>query len=608
MSTQRKPREVRNKPIGGPVRPLARFREWVSRTPTGAFVVVAATVFVVEFFSAWRLEHWLPALRGVAPLVEVVLNLGVVMPVLVFLFVLPTARNIRQLEASERALHALRDELETRVHQRTRELQEANGKLREEAEQRQGAQKAIKFQASLLDAVGEAVAATDGEGRILYWNRFARDLYGWKASEVKGRSLREVLTFIQGDGQRLDVLAHVGKGIGLSGEVEAVRRDDSRFPAYLVCSNLPGEAEGYVCVSFDISEWKDAEQTLRDSEEKYSTLVENAPTGVFILQNSALAFVNPRFAQLLEYSRDELLQVEPWLIVHPEDRDRVREMVRKRVAREPVPDQYECQLLTRKGQVRCVEIGNTLIRFRGAAAILGNVQDLTERKRMETELRQLSARLITIQERERRRVARDLHDSVGQTLTGIKFTVEAALGELWPHERRAGIERLRSLVPTIQDAVEEVRRISTELRPSTLDDLGLLATIAWYLREFEKTHPRLAVERHINATESDVPRALRTPIFRILQEATNNVAKHSGAQRLVIGLDAGAGSLRLRAQDDGAGFDPGAPPAEAGKGGSGLSSMRERTELSGGSFSLSSAPGAGTTITAEWRLDSSVSV
>ena len=607
MFKNRKPRETGNSPVGKLVQPLGYLREWVSRTPAGAFIAVAAIMFVVDSLSAWRLARWLPALQGFELLVEVVLDLVVLLPTLMFLFVLPTARSIRQREASERALRAAREELEVRVRERTVELEESNRRLREEAERRRSAQKAVEFQASLLDAVEEAVVATDSEGRILYGNRFAGDLYGWKTSEMQGRNLRDVITFIQRDQQCLDVLGQIGKGIGFTGEVEAVRRDDSRFPAYLVCSRLAGEAEGYVCLSFDIAEWKGTEEALRDSEEKYSNLVENSPTGIFIFQNDQFVFVNPKFAQLLDYSRDELLQVEPWCLVHPDDRERVEKIARKRVAGEPVSNEYECRLITKTGQARWVAMRNTLIRFRGDIATLGNVQDVTDHKRMETELHQLSARLLRIQEEERRRVARDLHDSVGQTLTGIKFLVEAAVDTPWPKERRSGMERLRSLVPMIQDAVEEVRRISTELRPSTLDDLGLLPTIAWYVREFEKAHPRLAVEQQLDATESDVPGALRTPIFRILQEATNNVAKHSGASRLVIGLEAGAGSLRLRVQDDGVGFDPGAPSREAGKGGSGLSSMRERTELSRGSFSLRSAPGAGTTLTAEWQLDPPVS-
>jgi signal transduction histidine kinase len=166
---------------------------------------------------------------------------------------------------------------------------------------------------------------------------------------------------------------------------------------------------------------------------------------------------------------------------------------------------------------------------------------------------------------------------------------------------------LRSLVPTIQDAVEEVRRISTELRPSVLDDLGLLPTIAWYLREFAKVHPHIAVEQALGVVESEIPRGLRTPIFGVLQEATTNVAKHSGASRLIVGCDVREGRVRLRVQDDGVGFDSTAKRSGTGAGGTGLGSMRERVELAGGTFSLVSAAGTGTSVEATWPLDELVS-
>lgn len=604
----RKSKETGSRPVAEPMHPLTQLRDWVSRTPIGAFAAVMATLMVAESLGAWRLVQWLPALKPVELVVEVVLDIGVVMPVLIFLFVLPTARNIRQREATERALLAAREELEVKVLERTAALEESNRRLRDEAEGRRRAHKAVEFQASLLDAVEQAVAATDSAGRILYWNRFAERLYGWKASEVVGRDLTEIITFLHRDGQRLDLFGPCGQCVSWTGEVEAIGRDGSHLPAYLVWSCLSGDEEGYVCVSFDITASKVAEDALRDSEEKYSNLVESSPTGVFIYQNGQFVFVNPKFAELLEHPRDDLPQVDPWTVVHPDDRDWVRELARKRTDGEQVPEGYECRLVTRTGEVRWVAMQNTLIRYRGGVATLGTVQDVTERKYMEAELHQLSARLISIQEGERRRLARDLHDSLGQTLTGIKFMVEAALGKPWPDERRSGMGQLRSLVPTIQDAVEEVRRIATELRPAILDDLGLLATMAWHLRELEKTHPRFAVSEQLTAAESDVPGDLRTPIFRILQEATNNVAKHSKAAHLVVGLEKDEGSLRLWVQDDGVGFDADAPPQKDGKVCLGLGSMRERTELSGGSLRISSTLGAGTTVEAKWPVESPLSV
>jgi signal transduction histidine kinase len=131
--------------------------------------------------------------------------------------------------------------------------------------------------------------------------------------------------------------------------------------------------------------------------------------------------------------------------------------------------------------------------------------------------------------------------------------------------------------------------------------------MVWHLREFALTHPKVEVVQQLTAAESEVPRGLRTPIFRILQEATNNVAKHSRASRILVGLETDGGKLSLWVQDDGVGFDPKAAPREAGNGGIGMGSMRERAELSGGTFSVSSAPGAGTRVSAEWPLDLPVS-
>jgi len=596
---------------GGPwakgARPIGQIRDWVSRTPILGFFAVAATLLVAESVGAWHLTEWFPALNPVEPLIESALNLGLVLPVLLFLFILPSARNIRQREAAEAALRAEHEELAFRVQERTAELEDSNRRLREEFDRRQSAQRAIEFQASLLDAVEQAVVALDGDGRILYSNRFAGDLYGWKTAAIEGRHLADILTFVRSDGRRLDERSHCKLRTGWSGEAEAVRSGDFRLPVYLAWSPFPAGAQGCVCVSFDISESKAAREALRDSEEKYSSLVESSPTGVFIYQDERLRFVNPRFAQLLEYPRDDLLRGDPWRLIHPAQREVVAEFARKRAAQEPVPDEYECQLLTRSGQVRWVAMRNTLIRYRGGSAILGNVQDVTERKRMEKEVHLLSARLLGVQEEERRRLARDLHDSLGQKLTGIKFLIEASLGQPWPNERRSGVARLRELIPTIQDAVEEVRRISTELRPSILDDLGLLPTMRWHLREFEKAHPGLVVEQRLGAVESQVPDGLRTPIYRILQEAANNVAKHSVASRMVVGLGTVEGRLRLWVQDDGVGFDPKALFGESGIGGIGVGSMRERAELTGGAFGIRASPGAGTTIWAEWPLDAPLS-
>jgi PAS domain-containing protein len=187
-----------------------QLRDCVSGSPILAFVVVAAVLLTIESVSAWRLIEWYPALKPVEPLIETVLDLGVVLPLLLFLFVLPGIRNLRQREVAEAALRGEREKLALRVHERTAELEDSNRRLREEIDRGESARRAIEFQASLLDAVEQAVVALGSEGRILYSNRFAGDLYGWQGVETRGRRVTDILTFLQPDGLPLTERARRG--------------------------------------------------------------------------------------------------------------------------------------------------------------------------------------------------------------------------------------------------------------------------------------------------------------------------------------------------------------------------------------------------------------
>jgi len=217
------------------------------------------------------------------------------------------------------------------------------------------------------------------------------------------------------------------------------------------------------------------------------------------------------------------------------------------------------------------------------------------------ELRLLSSQLLTAQETERGRIARELHDGIGQSLTAIKFRVEDALGQLAKGSTESSVSTLGNLIPVIQSTVEEVRRITMDLRPSTLDDLGILATIAWLCREFQATYSTVEIKREISAEESDVPNPLKIVLYRVLQEALNNVAKHSGANMVTISLAKKDNTIQLTIEDNGCGFDvEEARTVESSKRGFGLGSMKERTELSGGTFVINSAKGRGTFVLASW--------
>ncbi len=241
-------------------------------------------------------------------------------------------------------------------------------------------------------------------------------------------------------------------------------------------------------------------------------------------------------------------------------------------------------------------------------------RDVTERKhsdgqlqRSRAELRRLSSRLLSIQEEERKKIARELHDGIGQTLSAVKFSIENALQDADAAGAEGhSIESVKSVIPMIQNAIQEVRRMQTDLRPPILDDLGILPTISWFCREYEKVYSGIHVEREIQVDEKDVPPPLKTAIYRILQEGMNNIAKYSRSDRACIALNRKENGIELIIEDHGLGFDPQEVLfGERERRGFGLISMKERTELAGGSFSIESQKGAGTRVRAVWMLDGS---
>jgi PAS domain S-box-containing protein len=239
----------------------------------------------------------------------------------------------------------------------------------------------------------------------------------------------------------------------------------------------------------------------------------------------------------------------------------------------------------------------------GMWQIIGRRRDKEALQSSEAELRRLSSQLLNAQEEERKRISRELHDGIGQSLSAIKFTVETALNEMAQENPAQVSQSLETVVPLVQEAVEEVRTISRNLRPSVLDDLGILATISWFCREVEDTYSGIRIHKRINIKEDDVPDSLKTVMFRLLQEAVNNVTKHARASSIDLSLEGTDERIELTIEDNGIGFDLEKELTEGRlKDGIGLSSMRERAELSNGSFLIESHKGAGTRVRASWFL------
>ena len=359
-----------------------------------------------------------------------------------------------------------------------------------------------------------------------------------------------------------------------------------------------------------IFECEYAEAALRESEQKYSTLVEDALIGVYIVKDGIIEFANDKFAAIYGYEKEELIGMQSLALAHPEDRDLIKEMRAKRLKGEKVPSEYEIRGLKKNGDTIWVMRSFSLINFKDGPAISGIVSDMTKRRKAEEalresgqELRILSNQLLSAEEKERKRIARELHDGIGQALSAIKFSVENSLRQLRNEADHSELKSLEAVIPLTQKTIEEVRRIVKDLRPSILDDLGILATINWFCREFQNIYAGIRVERAIEIQEQDIPSLLKTVIYRILQEALNNVAKHSRADLVLLTLEKSDCGIKLKIQDNGDGFNLAKTISlKPSQRGFGLASMRERAELSGAVFEIKSALGNGTSIRVVWEI------
>ncbi|MEJ2725362.1 MAG: response regulator, partial [Deltaproteobacteria bacterium] len=216
-------------------------------------------------------------------------------------------------------------------------------------------------------------------------------------------------------------------------------------------------------------------------------------------------------------------------------------------------------------------------------------------RRSENQLRHLSSKLLEAQENERKFVARELHDSIGASLSAIKVGLERKLNAMNKGRASSDDILLEDIIGIVQGTIKETKRIQKNLRPPVLDDLGIVVALRSLCREFEGLVPDMKIESSLDVSEQDVPESLKIVLYRISQEAFNNIAKHSKATSVSLALTKTRDHLKLCIKDNGQGFDLREAVEKPGEmGGMGLSSMKERSEHSGGTFSLFSSKGKGT--------------
>ena len=346
---------------------------------------------------------------------------------------------------------------------------------------------------------------------------------------------------------------------------------------------------------------------LRNQGHRYFDLYDFAPVGYLTLDESGLVVeANLTLAKLLGIDRTSLLN-KPFQLFSNQDRETIHAHFRA-VFKTHTPQTCRVLLVAKSGEEIHSRLDSIFITEKnGAKRCRTNVIDITLAKQAEEairksrdELAQVPVRLLAAQEEERKRLAGELHDGIGQTLAALKFRVEHVLHVMKSGKSEEALALLEQFIPTLQFSIDETRTMYMGLRPKLLDDFGVIAAMDWYRQELMKLYPAFHIQAEIKVEETDIPEHLKIAIFRISQEAMNNAAKHARAEQVDLILIKHDQVIELSITDDGIGFDVDHVSGCARS--YGLSGMRERTEQAGGRFTVESVPGKGTTIRAVWGL------
>jgi PAS domain S-box-containing protein len=526
---------------------------------------------------------------------------------------------ITQHKRDQAELMSARDLLEITVAERTNELKMAIERLKQELVQRSLAEKRFE---DVIEAAPDAMFLLDQSGRILLINAMAERLFGYPRAELMGKDFVESLIPFQHRNQQHSyfiqflsnqVLNQTSYGV----DMYAIGKDDRVFPIELDLSRLD-TANGYwVAINVhDISDRKRAEMALQESEQTYRALFENAGDAIILTYlDGTILQVNQKATELLGYSQLELQASSILDIIMPEELPDVRSNMDKLLKGELLMP-YIRHYHKKSGGKLPTESNTVLVNDTDGNPKFFQLilRDITERiiaeqaqnqlleeiKQSSEQMRNLAFRLQEVQELERQELATELHDRVGQNLTGLNLNLKILQNQLQEENQSELRKRLNDSLEMVEETTHKIRDVMADLNPPVLDEYGLVAGIKWYSVDFTN---RTGIATRVNA-EIIEPRLIPSVekiLYRLVQESLNNVAKHAQATQVEIGVKSNKESVFLTVKDNGKGFDSIGIKEPMSQPHWGLLTMQQRAASIGASLVVESAPGMGTRVAVKVR-------
>ena len=444
----------------------------------------------------------------------------------------------------------------------------------------------------LVEEASDAIFISDQSGNYTDVNSKACELLGYTREELLNINSKDIL-YVEEDREQLDLrFKELMDGKSFITERKLKRKNGTSVDVETNGKMLPdGRFMGIVR---NITERKKAEEALRESELRYRSLVEQASDGIFLYDYTGkIIDVNSGGGKMLWYSMEEIKLLKIQDLFFEEDIKQTPLRFKEQLEGKTVLS--ERSLKRKDGSSVAVEINTRMLADNN---FLGIVRDITNRKQTEKELQQMNSQLRdlnssiqTVREEERTNIAREIHDELGQQLTALKMDAS------WLNKKIMGnavmTEKINDMISLIDETVKIVRRISADLRPIILDDIGLIAALEWYSAEFEK---RTGIPCSFQSvfSELQLSKEIAICVFRIYQETLTNVARHSEATQVETKVDKVSETLLLTIKDNGKGFDS---LAVRNKRTLGILGMKERAGMCGGNFSIESIDRKGTTVT-----------